>query len=97
MTMIASRDPEVSILVRVLANGQHDLPPDVAQYLLGLGFSQRDRDRMNDLAVRKQSDDLSEEEKEELIAFARAGTVLSSLKSKARRVLKIKPKGRRPF
>ena len=49
---------------------------------------------MHDLAVRNQEDALSSEEKEELFAFAKAGSLLAILKSKARRTLKIKPKKR---
>jgi hypothetical protein len=40
---------------------------------------------MHDLAVRNQNDELSAAEKEELFAYGKAGTVLSILKSKARR------------
>ena len=47
---------------------------------------------MHDLAVRNQQDALSAAEKEELLAYAKAGTLLSILKSKARRALKLKPK-----
>jgi hypothetical protein len=49
---------------------------------------------MHDLAVRNQADALTSAEKEELYAFAKAGTLLGILKSKARRTLKIKPKRR---
>ena len=66
----------------------------MARYLLTVGLSQRDRDRMHDLAVRNQEDALSDDERQELIAYARTGTVLSILKSKARRVLKVKSKKR---
>ena len=51
---------------------------------------------MHDLAVRNQNDELSPSEKEELFAFAKAGTLLSILQSKARRTLKIKLKKRIP-
>jgi hypothetical protein len=90
----AATDYEVSILARVLGNDQDELPPAMARYLLGLGFSQRDKERLHELAVRNQDDALSNGEKGELVAYAKAGTVLSILKSKARRVLKIKPKKR---
>jgi hypothetical protein len=87
-------DYEVSILARLLGNEDEDLSPDMARHLLGLGFGPRDKERMHDLAVRNQDDGLSADEKEELFAYARTGTILSILKSKARRVLKIKPKKR---
>ena len=85
-------DYEVTILARVLGNEQGELPPDMARYLLGLGFSQGDKERLHDLAVRNQNDALANGEKDELVAYAKAGTVLSILKSKARRVLKAKRK-----
>jgi hypothetical protein len=85
-------ESEVTILSRVLGNGQGQLPRQVARYILKLRFSDRDRARMHDLAVRNQNDELSPAEKEELFAFAKAGTLLSILKSKARRVLKIRAK-----
>ena len=51
--------------------------------------------RPNDLIARcLEADGLSPKEKEELYAFAKAGTLLGILKSKARRTLKIKPKKR---
>jgi hypothetical protein len=85
---------EVTILARVLGNGRGRLPPTMARYLLDRGFSEGDKARMHDLAVRNQDDALSPPEKEELLAWAKAGTVLSILKSKARRTLRIKPKKR---
>ena len=82
---------EVTILARVLGNEKGQLPAEMARYLLNLGFSDVDKARMHDLAVRNQDDALSSLEKEELFAYAKAGTLLSILKSKARRVLRIMP------
>jgi hypothetical protein len=86
---------EITILARVLGNDEGQLPPDMARYILTLGFSERDKARMHDLAVRNQEDTLSPSEKEELFAYAKAGTLLSILKSRARRVLRSKPRKRR--
>jgi hypothetical protein len=94
MPAVVSADYEVSILARVLGNDHDELPADMARYLLTLGFSPRDKDRMHDLAVRNQDGALSNDEREELFAYAKTGTILSILKSKARRVLKIKAKKR---
>ena len=41
-------------------------------------------------ASRNQEDKLSEGEKEEMLAFSKAGTILSILKSRARRTLGVK-------
>ena len=70
---------EVAILARVLGNGQRPLPAEMARYILTLGFSDDDKARMHDLAVRNQNDELSAAEKEELFAYGKAGTLLSAL------------------
>jgi hypothetical protein len=85
---------EATILVRVLCNETGQLPPEVARYILDRRFSDRDKARMHDLAVRNQAGALSPTEKEELFAFVNAGDLLGILKSKARRTLDIKPKKR---
>jgi hypothetical protein len=54
-------------------------------------FGERDKARMHDLAVRNQEDALTPAEKEEMFAYAKAGTLLGILQSRARRVLGIKP------
>jgi hypothetical protein len=92
MSTITATENEVTILARVLGNDQDELPPEMARYLLTLGFINRDKARMHDLAQRNQDDALSAREKEQMFAYAKAGTLLSILKSKARRVLKIKVK-----
>jgi hypothetical protein len=85
---------EVTILARVLCNEEGQLPADIARYLLTLDFSERDKARMHDLAVRNQEGALSSAEKEELFAYAKAGTLVSILQSRARRTLGVKPKNR---
>jgi hypothetical protein len=87
---------EVAILARVLGAEEGRLPPEVARYILTLGFGDRDKARMHDLAVRNQDDALSPAEKEELFAYAKAGSLLSLLKSRARRTLHVKPGKRTP-
>ncbi|MGA9926167.1 MAG: hypothetical protein WBQ29_22410 [Isosphaeraceae bacterium] len=81
---------EVTILARFLGDGNGQLPKDVARYILDLTISERDKARMHDLAVRNQDDALTPAEKEEMHAFGKAATLLSILKSKARRTLSIK-------
>lgn len=85
---------EIDILARILGNDQGELPPDIARYILARGFSEDEKARVHDLAVRNQDDALSPAEKEELFAYAKADTLLSILKTKARRVLGVKPKKR---
>jgi hypothetical protein len=83
-----------SILARLLANRDGQFPEDLARYILDCGFSDRDKARMHDLAVRNQDGALSPAEKDELFAFVDAGDLLSILKSRARRSLGIAPKKR---
>ena len=83
---------EVTILARFLDDGNGQLPEDVARYILDLTISERDKARMHDLVVRNQHDALTPAEKEEMHAFGKASTLLSILKSKARRTLGIKLK-----
>ena len=94
MPIAVSGDHEVKILTRVLGRDEDELPPAVARYLLTIRFGDRDKARMHDLAARNQEDVLSAQEKEELVAYAKAGSIVSILKSKARRVLSIKAKKR---
>jgi hypothetical protein len=93
-TAARTGDNEVTILARVFDDEHGLLPRELARAIVDLDFSERDKARMHDLAVRNQGDALSPGEKEELYGFAKAGTLLSILQSKARRTLKIKPKKR---
>ncbi|SIO13860.1 hypothetical protein SAMN05444166_2656 [Singulisphaera sp. GP187] len=89
----ATRDAsenEVTILARILGNENGQLPKDLARYILDLHVSERDKTRMHDLAVRNQDESLSPAEKEEMHAYGKATTLLSILKSKARRTLGVK-------
>jgi hypothetical protein len=74
-------DNEVTILARFLGTENGQLPPDVARYILDLTVSERDKARMHDLAVRNQDDALTPAEKEELVGFAKATSLLSILKN----------------
>jgi hypothetical protein len=87
-----STENEWKILVRFLCNEDGQLPDEIARYILSLKISERDQARMHDLIVRNQNDELTLAEKEEMFAFGRATSMLSILKSKARRALGIKLK-----
>ncbi len=45
---------EGAIFGRILMNGQHELSPALARYILELGFTEEDQSRMTDLAERNQ-------------------------------------------
>jgi hypothetical protein len=70
------------------------MPPDVARYVLQLGFDPRDLERMHDLATRNQNGDLSPEEQDELRRYRQAGLQLDLLRAKA--TLSLKRHGRGP-
>jgi hypothetical protein len=89
-TTIQAEETEATILARVLCDENGLLPAEIARYILEREFSDRDKARMHDLAVRNQEGTISLAEKEELVAFGEAGTILAILQSKARRALNIK-------
>lgn len=85
---------EIAILARILGDDRGNLSPTVARHILKRGFTDADKARMHNLAVRNQEDALTADEKDELVAYARAGTLLSILKARARRALRGKAKKR---
>jgi hypothetical protein len=93
-TVNPTRQTEITILARILGNGRRRLPVNMARYILTLGFDELDKARMHELALYNQKGAITPEERDELLAYAKAGSLLSILKSKARRVLRIKPKKR---
>jgi hypothetical protein len=92
--MPAGATSEVAILGRLFLNGNAELTPPRARYLLELGFSEEDQRRVHELATRNQDGCLSDAEREELLGYAKAGCLLGILHSRARRALR-KSKGRR--
>ena len=87
---------DVAILARVLGNEDGTLSLKMARHILDCHFSEFDRQRMHELAVGNQDDALNASEKRELLAYAKAGTLLSILKSKARQVIRRNPTKRTP-
>jgi hypothetical protein len=53
------RENEVTILARLFDDERGLLPRDLARTILDVEFSERDKARMHDLAVRNQADALS--------------------------------------
>ena|ERR1043166_4195098 len=88
MNLNQKASTEVAILARLLGDEEGALTPALARHILNRRFSEDDKNRMHELAVRNQNDRLSKAEKQELLAYAKAGTVLSILKSKARQILR---------
>jgi len=79
---------EIAMFGRLIQAENGNFAHHLARYVLTLGFSQADQDRMNNLAVRSQDGSLSAIEREELQNYVRSGHLLALLHSKARKSLK---------
>jgi chorismate mutase len=53
-SQILSPNREAAIWARLIQANGDDLPPAAAEYLLSVGFDDRDRDRMKQLAERSE-------------------------------------------
>jgi hypothetical protein len=82
------KNRQVTIWARLLERDMPKLSRAAAQSLLTLEFPPEDRERMHELAARARAGSLSAAELEEAEDYAFVGSLLSILKSKARRVLK---------
>jgi hypothetical protein len=78
---------EAEVWMRILHPDQ-DLSPRVARAILGLSFPNTDISRMKELSAKARAGTLTPEEDAEMDDFERVGSILSTLKSKARQVLK---------
>jgi hypothetical protein len=68
------------------------LTPTLARHLLRLGWSEEEKSRMHELAVKNQEGTITRAERQQLDTFVRVGTMLSILQSRARKLLH-KPAG----
>jgi hypothetical protein len=75
---------EAAILSRVIRPEKHDLPDEQARALLRMKFEQSDLDRLHDLVVKNQEDELTAAEKEELEDYLRVSALLDLMHAKAR-------------
>jgi hypothetical protein len=80
---------EAGILDRLLDPDRVKLSTTAARALLTLEFSREDRRRMHELALKAQGDSLTAEDRAELDGYRRVGLLLSLLKSKVRKRLKV--------
>jgi hypothetical protein len=84
----AKRTSEAAIFARLWETGDGGLTPVLARHIVKLGFSEADRERMHDLAVKNQEGRISVEELDELDSYIKVGDLLAILQSRARRLLK---------
>ena len=89
-SQLSTPNREAAIWARLI-EAQKDLPPEVAEYLLSVGFGDGDRDRMEQLAERSEAGTLTDEERAEFDSYLHVGNLLAVMQSKARRVLSRKP------
>ena len=78
---------EAEVWMRIL-HPDEELSPRVARAILGLSFPKNDISRMHNLSAKARAGTLTPEEDAEMDNFERVGSILSTLKSKARQVLK---------
>lgn len=72
-------------------SSNHGLSSGLARTLLDLKFSEKERERMHELAMKNQEGKLSKQEGEELDNYVKVGDLLAILQSKARKLLKQTP------
>jgi hypothetical protein len=74
---------EADILSEIVSP-EGNIPPEGAKALLGLQFTSKAINRMNELAEKNREGTLSPQEKEEMEKYLRVGNFLSLVKAKAR-------------
>ena len=80
-----------TVFSRIFESNREGISPELARYILGLGFSTEDRSRMRELAAKNRRGDISHQELEELDNYITAGDILAIWQSKARWALKQYP------
>jgi hypothetical protein len=88
------QETEEAIWDRLLEPDKPTLTPAAARSILALEFPQADQKRMHDLAAKARAGTLTATEAEEIDVYGRVGSVLSILKSKARKSLRKASNGR---
>jgi hypothetical protein len=78
---------ETEIWLRIL-HPDEPLSPPVARAILGLSFPETDVGRMHELSAKARAGTLTPAEDAEMDEFERVGSILSTLKSKARQLLR---------
>lgn len=84
----AALTTETAIWTRLIRPDDTDLSPEAAAFFLKVEFDTSDRQRMHELALKAQEGNLTPAEREQLACYERIGTLLSILKSKARKTLR---------
>jgi hypothetical protein len=80
-----ARTSEAAIFARLWQTDNGEMAPEAARLILTLGFSQDDRARMHELAVKNQEGAITPEERQELDSYVKVGDLLAILQSMARK------------
>ena len=83
-----STSGEIAIFGRLIQAEKGNLAPELARYVLTLGFGKDEQARIDDLVERNRSGLLKRSERKELLDYVRASHLLAMLHSKARKSLK---------
>ena len=84
----ANGKDRAAIFARLWETEKGHMPRLLARLVLRLGFRDRDKARMHQLAVKNQEGLISQAELEELDNYIEAGDLMALLHSKARRALR---------
>jgi len=79
---------DLVVLKRFLSLDRKKLSPEFAREVLSWRPRDADKDRMHELLVKNQHDELTPAERAELDSFIRVARFLDQLRSKARQALK---------
>jgi hypothetical protein len=89
-SQLSTPNREAAIWARLI-EAQRELSPEVAEYLLSIGFGEIDRERMEQLAELSDAGTLTDEERAEFDSYLHVGNLLAVMQSKARLALRPKP------
>lgn len=87
MSIAVADNTEAAIWERVI-HPQGRMTQSAARRILEMAFTEEEKVRMHDLALKNQAGALSPAEQAELDNYCRVGVTLSVLQSRARQVLK---------
>jgi hypothetical protein len=79
---------EAAIWTRLIQPERDDLSAEAARSILRIEFTEQDKSRMHELALKAQGGSLTESEQAEIDNYCRVGRLLDLMHSKARRSLK---------
>ena len=84
--MVAFTDKPV--LERLIGLDRAPMSPEAAKFLMTLGFSESDKQRMNELSAKASTGTLNDVESQEIDLYLLAGDFLTTIHSKARVALR---------